>query len=275
MSDTSENNLESKPKKPEEKLQSVDQLIAEAEQLGLVISPKTPRANIETKLSDRIALVKNLDRGALLDLALFSSVKVDDNPSNEILVARVLRCHLDNFDALSDRGLHALAKLKGLIVSPGVSRSDIIRLLRKKESFRETVRRHRRKLMGSVLSRMFEPEISNRTSATETGTAELKKRIQKEGVVSGISKTIRGAADDYVAEKLDEIESRIDAKLDEIDFRLAQWRDREMANRLKILKITLIFSILVALVSLGYDYLRKGQTLPPPSATEVRQVDNS
>ena len=72
----------------------------------------------------------------------------------------------------------------------------------------------------------------------------------------GIAQKLRGAADQYVHEKLDEIERRIDCKLDEIDGRLNEWRDREVRNRLRIIKITLITAILVAIISLGYDYLK-------------------
>ena len=75
-------------------------------------------------------------------------------------------------------------------------------------------------------------------------------------MVGGIAKRIRGAADQYVEEKLDEIERRIDSKLDEIDRRLAEWRDREIKNRLKLVKITLVTAIIVAIVSLGYDYVK-------------------
>ena len=54
----------------------------------------------------------------------------------------------------------------------------------------------------------------------------------------------------------DEIESRIDRKLDEIDRRLAEWRDKEIANRIRILKITLWASVVVGIVSLIYSYVQ-------------------
>ena len=84
---------------------------------------------------------------------------------------------------------------------------------------------------------------------------DLKERIAQEGLVGGIASKLRGVADDYVAQKLDEIEHRIDRKLDEIDGRLQEWRDREITNRLRIIKITLVASILVLLLSLGYKYM--------------------
>ena len=72
----------------------------------------------------------------------------------------------------------------------------------------------------------------------------------------GIARTIRGVADDYVHEKLDEIERRIDAKLEQIDQRLEEWRDREVTNRIRLLRITLITAIVVAVISLGNDYAK-------------------
>ena len=55
---------------------------------------------------------------------------------------------------------------------------------------------------------------------------------------------------------MDEIEARIDRKLDEIDRRLSEWRDKEIANRIRILKVTLWASVIVAVCSLIYSYLK-------------------
>ena len=91
----------------------------------------------------------------------------------------------------------------------------------------------------------------------ESGTTgELGEHSGKSGIVNGIARRLKGVADGYVEEKLDEVEERIDRKLDEIDSRLAEWRDRELANRLKIVKITLVGTILVGLLSLGYSYIQ-------------------
>jgi hypothetical protein len=84
----------------------------------------------------------------------------------------------------------------------------------------------------------------------------LRERIEDEGVVGGLTGKLQGVADDYVARKLDEIEARIDRKLEEIDQRLAEWRDREIINRMRIIKITLFASVVVALLSLAYTWLK-------------------
>lgn len=79
---------------------------------------------------------------------------------------------------------------------------------------------------------------------------------------------LRGAADSYIAAKLDEIEALVDAKFDRVEARidakvvelhrqLCELRDRELRHRLRLLKITLIFTVLVAILSLGYKCVVK------------------
>jgi hypothetical protein len=90
------------------------------------------------------------------------------------------------------------------------------------------------------------------------------KRVR---VLHDMAEKLRGAADNYIAVKLDEIEARVDAKLDHVEERidhkivelheqLRQMRDRELRHRLRLLKITLVFTVLVALLSLGYKWLK-------------------
>ena len=84
----------------------------------------------------------------------------------------------------------------------------------------------------------------------------LKEEIEESGLLGGLTNRIKKSADSYVNQKLDEIEARIDRKLDEIDRRLAEWRDKEIANRLRILKITLWASVIVGAFSLIYSYIK-------------------
>lgn len=89
---------------------------------------------------------------------------------------------------------------------------------------------------------------------------------KRASMLGSVAEKLRGAADSYVAAKLDEIEARVDQKLDEIEGRidrklleiheqLGDLRDREIRHRLRLLKITLAFTVLVALLSLGYKFL--------------------
>ena len=75
------------------------------------------------------------------------------------------------------------------------------------------------------------------------------------GLFGGIASRVKKTADSYVNQKLDEIEARIDRKLDEIDRRLGEWRDKEIANRIRIMKITLWASVIVGAFSLPADGL--------------------
>ena len=90
--------------------------------------------------------------------------------------------------------------------------------------------------------------------ASTSGT--IREEIEESGLFGGIANRVKRTADTYINQKLDEIESRIDRKLDEIDRRLAEWRDKEIANRIRILKITLWASIIVGIVSALYAYVQ-------------------
>ena len=87
-------------------------------------------------------------------------------------------------------------------------------------------------------------------------SASIKEDIEESGLLGGITNRLKKSADSYVNQKLDEIEARIDRKLDEIDRRLAEWRDKEIANRIRILKITLWASVIVGAFSLIYTYVK-------------------
>lgn len=95
------------------------------------------------------------------------------------------------------------------------------------------------------------------------GDAQREDPTPRLNVLHSIAERLRGAADGFVTAKLDEIEARVDAKLDDIERRiegklralhehLQDIRDREVRHRLRLLKITLIFTALVAVLSLGY-----------------------
>ena len=181
-------------------------------------------------------------------------------------------------NGLSDRGLVALSRLRGVPARENEARELIEARLRDAEPFLDRIRRRRRKLAGSLISKVVngsaqEDAETYRFLPEEGHTPALQRHITEEGVVGGIARTIRGVADGYVHEKLDEIEARIDRKLDEIDRRLGEWRDREIANRLKIIKITAVASVLIALLSLGYNYLKRKSSpqeeLPPPAEASI------
>ena len=111
------------------------------------------------------------------------------------------------------------------------------------------------------------PTLDEHLGAAAAPIAE-DKRDWKIKMLHAATDKLRGAADIYIAAKLDEIEVRVDAKLDHIEKRidakivelhrqLRIMRDRELRHRLRILKITLIFTVLVACLSLLYKWVGK------------------
>ncbi len=123
--------------------------------------------------------------------------------------------------------------------------------------------------LGRLIKDKNEPGTG--ADATENDTGEPgppsppPATVRKLGMLHGVTERLRGAADSFVAAKLDEIEARVDVKLDEIEGRidhklvqihkqLGELRDREIRHRLRLLKLTLIFTVLVGLLSLGYKW---------------------
>ena len=256
----------------------VDELTAYGRELGLQLEARMGHGELLRRVRQRQELLLELDREALLDVVVWARRPVRASASKEELAKQIAAIAKMKFEGLSDRGLIAPAKLRGVPSRPSEPRELIEARLKDAEPFWRRVRRRRREVVGGVLDRMitgrreqagedyrFLPEEANGTS--------LKERIAEEGIVGGIAHKLRGVADDYVRQKLDEIEARIDGKLDEIDRRLGEWRDKEIANRLRIIKITLVASVLVLLLSLGYNYIKKWAAPAVPAPTQTQHAD--
>jgi len=112
-----------------------------------------------------------------------------------------------------------------------------------------------------------QPAALDETEGTPDGFGDTsEKNDWKVKMMHAAAERLRGAADSYIAAKLDEIEARVDAKLDHVETRidakivelhrqLRRMRDRELRHRLRLLKITLIFTVVVAVLSLVYKWL--------------------
>ncbi len=236
-----------------------DELVRYGQTLGLPLIEETPRGEALRLIRQRQELLIELDRDALLDVVMWLRVPVRRSASKEQLAKVISSNDRLHFEGLSERGLHALARLSGVEPRPGEPRADLERRLRKVVGFGARFRRLRRRLVRAVAARLLTPDEGPDESykfLPEDAKPSLREDIAQSGLVGGMARRLRGYADDYVAEKLDEIERRIDRKLDEIDQRLCEWRDRELLHRFRIIKITLVASIIVAILSLLYDYLR-------------------
>ena len=248
-----------------------DELLGYGVGLGLDLDENVPPEEILRQIRQRQELLIELDRDALLDVIVWSRRPVHRDAGKEELAREIARLERTHYDSLPKRGLVALARLRGNPASQADNAEEIIARLRKQDGLWKKLRRKRRSALGSLVAKLVDRGGNEQTADYQflpegkiNGAApaqeSLKSQIEEHGVVGGLAQRIRGAADDYVRIKLDEIEIRLDAKLDQIDKRLAEWRDREVANRLRILRITLIFTVLVAILSLGYNLLKTRMT---------------
>jgi len=231
-----------------------EELLALAERLGLDLPTGIPSDALIEAVESRRRLVESLPAERLAEIAAWAGIATRDADRIE-LARRISHDRHTKFAGLGTEALRVLAMLRGCEVEPDDDREALRRKIKRTEGFFQKFRRKRRALVARMIGGVF-ADTSDSAVPEERRQRSLKERIEDEGVVSAVKGKLRGAADDYVREKLDEIEARIDHKLDEIDRRLAEWRDREIANRMKIIRITLFASVVVALLSLAYTWLR-------------------
>lgn len=245
-----------------------DELEAIAEDFGLDATRYPSRAHLVAALHDRRQMIATMDRDAMLDVVRWGRRPVAMNASREQLAQEIARITSMRFSGLSQRGLIALARLRSVGIRGDEPVPILVRKLKKQEGFFSKLNRKRRAMLGSFISNLIgdnrsseeyqflpPPHSGSAGGHHQQHASSIKEEIEESGLFGGIAGRIKRSADNYVNVKLDEIEARIDRKLDEIDRRLSEWRDKEIANRIRILKITLWASVIVGVVSLIYAYI--------------------
>ncbi len=271
-----------------------DELEHLAEDLGLDPTEFKSRQHIVAAIHERRQVIVSMDRDAMLDVVRWGRRPVPINATKEQLAAEIARLRAMKFDGLSHRGLVVLAVMRGVPMRGDESVPMIVRRLKKQEGLFSRLNRKRRAWIGGIVSSMigeeepaadyrFLPPQQSGGGGADTVTpaqraASIKDDIEESGLFGGIASRVKKTADSYINQKLDEIEGRIDRKLDEIDRRLAEWRDKEIANRIRILKITLWASVIVGIFSLLYSYVSvyfapAGKAPPPKDRPAAQQVD--
>ncbi|MGD0460976.1 MAG: hypothetical protein ABSB74_00665 [Tepidisphaeraceae bacterium] len=247
-----------------------DELENLAESLGLDATRFKTQQILVSAVHDRRQLIAGMDRQAMLDVVRWGRRPVTVSASNEQIAQEIARIRSMRFGGISHRGLVALARLRGVEATEEDPAPLIVRRLKRQEGVFSRLNRKRRAILGAMVASIvgesespsdykFLPDPNSGDGNPGTvGSAKptsIKDEIEESGLFGGISNRIKKSADQYLNQKLDEIEARIDRKLDEIDRRLAEWRDKEIANRIKILKITLWASVIVGIFSLIYAYV--------------------
>jgi hypothetical protein len=274
-----------------------DELEHLAEEFGLDPRDyKTPQ-HLVAALHDRRQMIAGFDREAMLEVVRWGRRPVLASLNKEQLAQEIVRIKSMRFEGLNQSGLVILAKLRGVRIGPNDEVPALVKKLKKQEGFFTRLNRKRRALIGSIVSNMlgesgaaatdyqFLPPTdaggpaapAGQPNAATSKAPSIKDEIEESGLFGGIAGRIKRSADEYLNQKLDEIEARIDRKLDEIDRRLGEWRDKEIANRIRILKITLWASVIVGAFSLLYVYIKElvSPSVPILTPTRVQQVQPS
>lgn len=250
--------MNGEPSKTKVDVESKQALARQAKRLGIAVRENFSDDELNKRLKARQEQINSLDWGGLMDIVSWGKHQVPTRP-DKLAVAQIILAHKrGHYQGLSRRGLMALAVLRNVRFKKTDSAKKLITRLRGSEGLWGIIMRKRDKWLGSMLSDLLDadPEIQGARRADESSQeATLREHIEQKGLIEGLGHGLRGAADGYLREKMEEIEARIDYKLDEIDERLAEWRNRELTNRLRMIKITLIFSVVIALLSLLYTFV--------------------
>ena len=256
-----------------------DELDNLADDLGLDPTRYKSRQHLVAAIHERRQMIAAMDREAMLDVIRWGRRPVAANASKEQLALEIARIKQMRFSGLSHRGLVVLAIMRGVALRGDEPVPVLVRKLKRQEGLFTKLNRKRRAVIGSIVSNILGEDGTqsdyqflppqqagpsnptgaaspNVTSAPPPRESSIKEEIEESGLFGGIASRVKRSADAYLNQKLDEIEARIDRKLDEIDRRLAEWRDKEVANRIRILKITLWASVIVSAVSLIYSYIQ-------------------
>lgn len=261
-----------------------------AEEFGLDPSHFRHRQHLVAAIHDRRQMIAAMDREAMLDVIRWGRRPITVNASNEQIAQEIIRITSMRFAGLSQRGLVVLARMRGIEAREDDDVPVLVKRLKKKEGFFARISRKRRAMIGSMVAKVMGEEpgptdyqfvppdggpqgasagAAGYESRVPPTSTNIKQDIEESGLLGGITNRLKKSADSYVNQKLDEIEARIDRKLDEIDRRLAEWRDKEIANRIRILKITLWASVIVAMCSLIYTYIDVHFLHPPTPTSSV------
>jgi hypothetical protein len=260
-----------------------DELKALAEEFGLDSTRFSSPQQLVVAIHERRQMIAAMDREAMLDVIRWGRRPVPLNAGQEQLAQEIVKIKSMRFDGLSLRGLLALARLRNLRVDGNETVATLVKSLKRQEGVFAKLNRKRRGWLGSIVSSIMgedqagndyqflppqqgaDPGTSGAAGAAGNAgaagagsgrSATIKEEIEEQGFFGGIAGRLKRSADSYINQKLDEIEARLDRKLDEIDRRLGEWRDKEIANRIRILKVTLWASVIVGLIALMYAYVK-------------------
>ena len=240
---------------PELEELSNSELRAAAEDIGLAPSRRETRTSLIERIRRRRAVIDAISREELARILRWAHVEVQDFNVKDVLVSRFYHVGFRKTDGLTLEDLRIVARMHEVPFEDSTSHGELAGLVQKQSGrWSEVFKRAGSRMVGFLARRIIGPD----TEAEETvdGGEPTEGRVAN-SLKRGAKAALKFAVDDYVRDKLDEIEARIDHKLDDIDRKMNEWRTREIRHRLRILKITIVATVIVAAISLVYTLIKK------------------
>ncbi len=231
----------------------------ELETLALAYSLAVEAVDTEETLREKIEAVRRAvdeaPRHRLISILDWADVRYDATSAPKDRLARkILSARFRDFTGLGLEELRVLARLKGVPFTDTDDERSLARKLDPRGLVGRLWGRLTGHVVGMVLAKIPDQEIEG--DDAEGTTAGVKKHIQQQGLMEGVKTYVKSSLDGYVLEKMDEIEERVDRKLEDIDRKMDRWREKEVRYRLRLIKITLVAAVLVALLSLIYELVK-------------------
>jgi len=246
------------PERPRELPTGRVELETVAEGYAVTVDPEDSAETLAEKVRAVRRAIDEVPRHRLVSLLEWAGLPYDAAAASKDRMARkILRAKFRDFAGLEVEDMRALARLRGVEYAD----VDDAKALARKLDPRGLVSRLWNKVTGRVVGMLLASVPDEEMDEGPEGAGEeslaMKRHIRQKGLMEGVKTYVRSSLDSYLLEKMDEIEERVDTKLEEIDRKMDLWREKEVRYRLRLIKITLVAAVLVALVSLVYESVKE------------------
>ena len=221
-----------------------------AEDLGLDVGRKESRTGLIERIRDRHRVIDEVSREEFARIVRWAGEEVKDFHAKALLVRRFYRLNFRRTEGLTPDDVRIVARLHGIEFAEDAPPEEIAgKVEASAKRWTDVLKRASGRVVGYIAKKVAGADDDEMTPP-EDEAKEVSAGLRK-----GFKAALRFSMDDYIAEKLDEIEARIDRKLDELDRKMDDWRTREVRHRLRIIKYTIIGTVVVAVVSIIYKLL--------------------
>ncbi|HUW55106.1 MAG TPA: hypothetical protein VMZ92_00575 [Planctomycetota bacterium] len=221
-----------------------------AEDIGFEVGRKESRTDVIARIRERRRVINEVSREEFARILRWAGEEVKDFHAKDLLVRRFYRVNFRRTEGLSEDDLRIVARLHGLEFTDDTPPEEIAQKVEATaKRWTNVLKRASGRVVGYIAKKVAGADDDEMTPPEEEEKA-VSASLRK-----GFKAALRFSMDDYIKEKLDEIEARIDRKLDELDRKMDDWRTREVRHRLRIIKYTIIATVVVAVISILYKLL--------------------